>query len=241
MRRLPLERQCVEGPLPAVPVRQWVLSLPYDLRYLLAWNMPLRSAVLTAFLRAVNRHYVAQAERLGVKAPKTGALSVVQRFSSSLQLNVHFHVLYADGVWSEQDGDVTFHPAPPLATITVQEVVLDAVHRIARQLKRFGYADPDDGGKPDADDPALSGLLRAAIQGRQLTGVEAGREPGKVRGGLTVPRPNGKNCSDYAGFSLHANTRVGELARVELERLCNPHSRRAAGTTRSLCSPGPSC
>jgi hypothetical protein len=29
--------------LPHVPYRQWVLTLPYDLRYLLAWNAQLRS------------------------------------------------------------------------------------------------------------------------------------------------------------------------------------------------------
>ena len=32
--------------LPRVPVRQWVLSLPYRLRYLLAWGS-LRSTLLT--------------------------------------------------------------------------------------------------------------------------------------------------------------------------------------------------
>jgi hypothetical protein len=38
----------VDGVLPWVPVRQWVLSLPYRLRYLLAWDHGLARGVLAA-------------------------------------------------------------------------------------------------------------------------------------------------------------------------------------------------
>ena len=38
---------------PDVPVRQWVLSLPYRLRYQLAWDHDLCRAVVAVFLRAV--------------------------------------------------------------------------------------------------------------------------------------------------------------------------------------------
>jgi len=43
----------VESVLPRVPVRQWVLSLPYRLRYLLAWDHRLCRAVLSVFVRAL--------------------------------------------------------------------------------------------------------------------------------------------------------------------------------------------
>ena len=36
----------VDAVLPRVPVRQWVLTLPYRLRYQLAWNHGLSRAVL---------------------------------------------------------------------------------------------------------------------------------------------------------------------------------------------------
>ena len=78
----------------------------------------------------------------GVANPQAGAISVVQRFSSALQLDVYFHVLFADGVWSDSgSGAVAFHPADVLN---------------------------------NASDPAHAQLLRAAIQGRQLTGAAAG-------------------------------------------------------------------
>ena len=43
----------VDGVLPRVPVRQWVLSLPYRLRYLLAWDHGLARAVLAVSVRVL--------------------------------------------------------------------------------------------------------------------------------------------------------------------------------------------
>ena len=40
----------VDGVLPRVPVRQWVLSFPHRLRYLLAWDHRLCRAVLGVFI-----------------------------------------------------------------------------------------------------------------------------------------------------------------------------------------------
>ena len=42
-----------------------------------------------------------------------GSLTVVQRFGSSLNLNVHFHTVALDGVYAQQpDGGVLFPPLP---------------------------------------------------------------------------------------------------------------------------------
>ena len=43
----------VDHVFPDVPVRQWVLSLPYRLRYRLAWDHDLCRAVVAVFLRVV--------------------------------------------------------------------------------------------------------------------------------------------------------------------------------------------
>jgi hypothetical protein len=42
---------------PNVPVRQWVLSLPINVRYRLAYDGVLLSAVLSVFLRVVQGWY----------------------------------------------------------------------------------------------------------------------------------------------------------------------------------------
>jgi hypothetical protein len=43
----------VDGVLGGLPIRQWVLTLPYRLRYALAWDHRLCRAVLSVFVRAV--------------------------------------------------------------------------------------------------------------------------------------------------------------------------------------------
>ena len=45
--------QMVEAVLPRVPVRQWVLTLPYRLRYRLAWDHGLTRAVRGVYARVL--------------------------------------------------------------------------------------------------------------------------------------------------------------------------------------------
>jgi hypothetical protein len=52
--------------LPPVPIRQWVLTLPYRLRYLLAWDHGLSRAVLAIHARALLDFYHQQAGGHGV-------------------------------------------------------------------------------------------------------------------------------------------------------------------------------
>ncbi|MGH7393892.1 MAG: transposase zinc-binding domain-containing protein, partial [Candidatus Rokuibacteriota bacterium] len=56
----------VDGVLPRVPVRQWVLSLPYRLRYLLAWDHGLARAVLGVSVRVLLGFQRHRARRHGV-------------------------------------------------------------------------------------------------------------------------------------------------------------------------------
>jgi len=209
--------------LPEIPYRQWVFTLPFDLRYVLAWNADLRNAVHQALMRAIAKHYERDARSQGLEGPVQGAaISVAQRFSSDLKLNLHWHVLLADGVWTEQDGHATFHPAAPLDTLRVQETLHDAVLRIDKVLKRKGWQGRTD--DPFAEsEPALAELWRAALLGRPIDDSVALQNKAQLRG---LPRPHGRNCAEMHGFSLHANTFVGPAARDELYKLvkylCRP-------------------
>src|SRR5437899_2477865 len=104
----------VDHVLPHVPVRQWVLTLPYRLRYLLAWNHTLCRAVLGVAVRAVLGFYRRRARRTGMRDGRSGAVTVIQRFGGGLQLNIHFHTLLLDGVFAQgEDGSPEFHAAEP--------------------------------------------------------------------------------------------------------------------------------
>lgn len=79
--------------LPERPLRQWVLSLPMALRFLLATNPDALTLVLGAVYRAISRHLIHRAG-LTRTTGHTGAVTLVQRFGSALNLNVHFHMIF---------------------------------------------------------------------------------------------------------------------------------------------------
>lgn len=69
------------------PVRQWVLSVPYPLRFLFASKPDAIGPVLGIVQRVIAAWLTDQA---GVErnAARTGAVTLIQRFGSALNLNV---------------------------------------------------------------------------------------------------------------------------------------------------------
>ncbi len=98
----------VDEVLPNQPMRQWVLSFPFQLRFLFASRPELMGKVLGIVHRAISSHLIKKAE-LTQKTAKTGAVTLIQRFGSALNLNVHFHMLFLDGVYVDRlDGSARF-------------------------------------------------------------------------------------------------------------------------------------
>jgi len=79
-----------EKVLPALPLRQWVISFPFALRLLFAS----RSDALARALTVISLGHKARFTR---KEAATGAVTLVQRFGSALNLNIHLHMLEASG------------------------------------------------------------------------------------------------------------------------------------------------
>ena len=79
-------------------MRQWVLSQPIPLRLLLAARPRLVTPVLQAVHRGTTRHLLGQT---GLRADEadSGAVTLIQRFGSAANLNVHLHCLVLDGVY----------------------------------------------------------------------------------------------------------------------------------------------
>ena len=88
----------VDHVIPHVPVRQWVLSLPIPLRLLLAAQPQLVTPVLQVVQRVVTRYLL---DHAGLKAGvgHGGAVTLIQRFGSAANLNIHLHCLVLDGVY----------------------------------------------------------------------------------------------------------------------------------------------
>lgn len=94
----------VDRVFPSVPARQWVLSVPFELRLLLAKNHRALSAVGRIFVREVFHWQREQAALRGIPRARGGAVCFPQRFGGSLDLNVHYHVALPDGVFTEGGG-----------------------------------------------------------------------------------------------------------------------------------------
>jgi len=74
----------VDHVFPEVPVRQWVLSVPFSLRYRLAYDSSLVSDVAQIFVRTV---FSSIRRRAGIassnRKARCGAVGFIQRFSDA--------------------------------------------------------------------------------------------------------------------------------------------------------------
>jgi hypothetical protein len=104
----------VDRVIPRVPVRHWVLSFRIPLRILFAAHPRLLGPVLQVIHRVIATFLIKQA---GVKPSEadTGAVTLIQRFGSGANLNIHLHCLVLDGVYRNSEGVPVFHEvaAPP--------------------------------------------------------------------------------------------------------------------------------
>jgi len=130
----------VDHVIPRVPVRQWVLSLPIPLRLLLAAQPVLMTPVLQVVHRLITRHLL---EQTGLKADEadSGAVTLIQRFGSAANLNIHLHRLVLDGVYRRTNGEPVFDQAD----FPTDEELQALLHRIIARLKRVSGDEADDG------------------------------------------------------------------------------------------------
>ena len=71
----------VDNVFPCVPVRQWVLSLPIEIRYRMSYDKRLITDVLAVFLRVVQGWYKTKAKEEGYTDVQGGAVSFVQKLT----------------------------------------------------------------------------------------------------------------------------------------------------------------
>jgi hypothetical protein len=218
----------VDGVLGGLPIRQWVLTLPYRLRYALAWDHRLCRAVLAVFIRGVLGFERRRAARRGAPAGMGGAVTAIQRFGSALNTNVHFHTLAAQGVFVEQaDGSRRFFPLPAPTDAEIGRLLAAIRRRIVRLVKRHGI----DLERPNRDDetdplrlecPVLAQLQGAAVVGRIVTGRRSGAAIERLGRDPAAPRlaATGPLHAHLDGFDLHAAVTAPAGDRHRLEHLC---------------------
>ena len=179
---------------------------------------------------------------------RTGAVTLIQRFGSALNLNVHFHMLFLDGVYVDgaNGSRIRFRWVKAPTSAELAHLTHTIAHRVGRFLERQGFLERD------AENSYLSGelfeagpldqLLGHSITYRIAVGPHAGR---KVFTLQTLPDCNDPFVDDVgkvAGFSLHAGVAAKADERKKLERLCRYIARPAVSEKRlSLLSNGKVC
>jgi len=213
----------VEHVLPeGVGYRQWVLTLPWDLRYRVAYDAKLCSAILRLFVRKLSAWHLDRATAQGVESAQWGAVTVVQRFGSAMQLMPHFHTVGFDGVLSVPKG-ADSALVQQLAAPTDDEIgrLVEEVHaRLRRLLQRRGLL-PDEHAAASEEDalaseePALATCYATALRAPRKLDVGLWTVPSEAKASCSKPL-----CARFGGLDLHAGVSVAASDRQGLERLC---------------------
>jgi len=170
--------------LGGAPVRQ------LRLRFVLARDSALLSEVLGVFIRCLFTFQRKAARRLGVRAPATGAVALVQRFGSSLQCTPHFHVLAPEGVFEATDGGASarLRVLPPPEDEEVEALLRKVALRVVALLRRKGKLEETLRGEDALD------LLRA--EAVRSPGLPLGMAEQPSRRGRLLPTPG---CTRMTG------------------------------------------
>jgi len=206
--------------LPNVPIRQYVLSLPFELRGLAA----IKPDVLTAMGRIFAEEIARVTKRLaGVAGAETGAVSFPQRFGGSLNLHVHFHTLAVDAVFGKHESGVRVHEAPPPDKADLDELVRRVHDRALVWLRRHRYADErtaeEHGNDPREQEP-LDAFATLALAGGKFVGRPFEHEPAQE---ASFDKKERRFSASYEGFDVHCAVRIDkddDEGRERLVRYC---------------------
>jgi len=202
--------------------------MPRVVRYWLARAGARITRVHALFVRAVIAWQRRIARKRGIVGGQPGGITFVQRFGGQLNLNVHFHSVIPDGVFTlDAAGAAVFHPLPGPRNVDV----LDIAMKVARQVLDLVADDTDaeSDGPPNDESAALAAAQAAAIETHTLLPAVPASLP---------PLLMHRRSVAFDGFSLHAAVQIGEHDREGLERLCRYGARPAFAGERITLTEG---
>jgi len=214
----------VDNVFPHVPVRQWVLSLPFEIRYRMSYDKRLISDVLALFLRVIQSWYRRKAKALGYGNVQGGSVSFIQKFGSSLNATPHYHCLLLDGgyTFSNDSNEPFFVATPPPTDDDVKQIAETVAARAIRLLERRGVLGEHDVYDVFSEEsPVLAGMTAASVSEMIATGDRAGLPVRRVLSDPARGVRTSRLCFVSRGFSLHAARKIEAHDRAGLEQLCS--------------------
>jgi hypothetical protein len=199
--------------------------------------------VLQVVQRKIMRHLLQQAN-LNQTQAQGGSVTLIQRFGSAANLNIHLHYLVLDGVYQiKSSGELAFIQVPAPAEQELQLLLRAIITSVMKRLVRQGVLVQEqdewyvsDTVAEDADTSALKPLQQGSIVYRIAFGPRAGCKVLTLREAMPVETDNDYEfkplCANEQGFSLHAAVRCHADERLKLERLCRYITRPALANDR---------
>ena len=220
----------VDRVLPNLPVRQWVLSLPWELRPVAAAKPDVLGATGRLFVDTVLRELKRAA---GSPESEGGAVCFVHRAGGSLNLNPHLHVVALDGLLvRDRGGELRFDEAPPPSPEMLERVAVRLRKRLVGWLRRHAYIEQRELEDRSNETPAPGaldgcahiGLERGTFVRLRDADAEAGaeNESGDDERAFE-PSRRGRYSVGLEGWDLHAGVRVdadNDVGRERLMRYC---------------------
>ena len=140
-----------------------------------------------------------------------------------MNLNVHFHVVFLDGVFAKNtDGNLAFHPLQAPSQTEIATVVADLGRRVKNMLRRRGLLR----NKPVDDEHEGQSALDACMQAGLSRGEFRRLDDRDAPPNEDAPFDNKKRSpwsAELDGFSVHAGVRMRQgdaLGRERLLRYC---------------------
>ncbi len=221
----------IDNVLPHTAFRQWVVTFPHSLRYWMAASRKLTSLIHKLVTTRITHYYMYAAEERGIKAPQAGGVTFVQRFGSALNLNVHFHTVAFDGVFSVAGPVPVFYQLRGPTDEEVADIITKLADDVIAALRQRGYLAAEceeiDActwlDQCFAESEQLAAATEASARQRVAFGARAGQKVRRIGRGFgsddEQPLVRGPRCYAVNGFSLHANRYLGPQERRKLEEL----------------------
>jgi len=211
----------VDSVIPRIPTRQWVLSVPAPLRYLIAYDHNALNAVLSAFTGSLFSYLRKKAKQYGGKVLEAidyypSSVTFIQRFGSALNLNVHLHSQVSDGVHIRcGDNKIHFIRVPSPSIDEIRAITLKIARRVHRYLEK--RMDELEANGLLEKEPLLAKCYAASISHQSALGRNAGKLLMRL---ISHDLIKGERLEDHnvMGFNLHASLAIEAHDRPGLER-----------------------
>jgi hypothetical protein len=194
------------------------------------------SEILNIATTAITQHLCKKAG-FKMSQAKSGAVTLIQRFGGSINLNPHLHSLFLDGVYEldEEGRPDRFHITKAPTHAELSQVLGVIIARTTKYLERRGIITKDeDSLQIDlSDDDALTRLQAGAATYRFALGPNKGKKALTLK---TLPDADHASflglVAKNSGFSLHAGVAMNGSERDKIEKLCRYIARPAVSLDR---------